>query len=276
FVFVVDGRAGTCRIVRYAMSDLAADDRRYDVRIGPNHFSEDGLVLNLDTPELTLHGEVRYDALVPWPVSRRSPGAMGWYAYVPLMQCFHGVVSLDHGLTGTLALDGEALGFDAGRGYIEKDWGRGFPRVWVWCQCNHFAASPGTSLMVSVATIPWLGRTFAGLLASLWHEGRLYRFTTYNRGKIRRLAVDDDTVRVMMTIPGFSLEVVVQRGTRVALLHAPDAVDMVPRVGEALDATVWARLTDRGGAAAWEGEGGPAALEVQGDTAVLQRMLGLD
>lgn len=275
FIFVVDGRAGTCRIVRYPMSDLQADDRAYDVQIGPNHFSTAGLQLHIDTPDLKLVGQVHHDAMVPWPVTRLSPGAMGWYAYMPFMQCFHGVVSLDHGLAGTLELDGEALSFDGGSGYIEKDWGRGFPQVWVWCQCNHFADSPGTSVMVSVATIPWVGRTFGGFLVSLWHEGTLHRFTTYNRGRIEQLNVDDATVRVTLRNPTHVLEVVVQRGTRVALLHAPDAVDMVPRVGESLDATVWARLSDRKGQVLWHGDGSPAALEVQGDTAVLQRMLGL-
>ena len=35
-------------------------------------------------------------ALDGWPVKVTSPGAMGPYAFVPFMECYHGVVSMDH------------------------------------------------------------------------------------------------------------------------------------------------------------------------------------
>lgn len=57
----------------------------------------------------------------------RSPGIMGWYAWVPTMECYHGVVSLDHAISGKLMIEDQAHDFNGGRGYIEKDWGKSFP-----------------------------------------------------------------------------------------------------------------------------------------------------
>ena len=79
---------------------------------------------------------------------------MGWYAYVPTMECFHGILSMNHTLTGQLTLNNSKLNFDGGKGYIEKDWGRNFPKNWIWAQSNHFLDSE-LSVSISLATLPW-------------------------------------------------------------------------------------------------------------------------
>ena len=48
---------------------------------------------------------------------------MGWYRFVPFMECFHGVVSLNHELEGDFLIENQVFSFDGGKGYIEKDWG---------------------------------------------------------------------------------------------------------------------------------------------------------
>ena len=53
---------------------------------------------------------------------------MGWYGYLPTMECFHGILSIDHKLKGALSIDDKKISFNNGRGYIEKDWGRNFPQ----------------------------------------------------------------------------------------------------------------------------------------------------
>ena len=178
FVQVLDGMTGQATYHRYLMSDFWASDNSLDLRVGPNRFTEMTITLGIDSPELTLAGELRFEGLVPWPVSLASPGIMGWYPWVPLMECYHGVVSLDHAIRGSLAVAGGDIDFTAGRGYIEKDWGRSFPSSWVWMQSNHFQEE-GTSFTASEAMIPWLRSSFRGFIIGLWHAGRLYRFATY-------------------------------------------------------------------------------------------------
>ena len=53
--------------------------------------------IDVDLPGLA--GQVRITSpLDPWRVRPLSPGAMGWYAWVPAMECYHQVVSFGHAL----------------------------------------------------------------------------------------------------------------------------------------------------------------------------------
>ena len=49
-------------------------------------------------------GRLVFEGITPWPVSITSPGIMGWYAWVPKMECYHGVLSLDHRIQGDLQI----------------------------------------------------------------------------------------------------------------------------------------------------------------------------
>ncbi|HEX7583256.1 MAG TPA: hypothetical protein VF373_01095 [Prolixibacteraceae bacterium] len=67
-----------------------------------------------------LKGNLQFSGNVPWPNRWYSPGIMGPYTFLPLMECYHGIVSMDHVLKGHLEVDGEFLDFENGRGYIKK------------------------------------------------------------------------------------------------------------------------------------------------------------
>ena len=118
---------------------------------------------------------------------------MGWYAWVPGMECYHGVLSFDHALQGALTLNGKRMDFSGGRGYIEKDWGQSFPSAWVWFQSNHFKDARAC-ITASVAIIPWQRRSFRGFIVGLWLEGKLHRFATYSGAQIESLEIFDDHV----------------------------------------------------------------------------------
>lgn len=270
FVQVLDGSTGRSWYTPYPMSQFTARSDTFAVQIGPNRFSRGGVVLDL--PDAGLAGRVDFaQPLDPWPITLRSPGAMGWYAWVPFMECYHGVVSFGHGLSGRLTHEGRELDFTDGRGYIEKDWGQAFPAGYVWMHSNHFD-DPGVSLMASAAIIPWLRGSFPGLLTGLRHQDRLYRFASYTGARIRQLQLDDEHVRLTMASPdGVTLQI---RATRPggAFLHAPVRTQMHKRVEETLDSTIRLRLTDDRGRLLLEDTGTCAGLEVHGDVARLIRM----
>ena len=189
FVQTLDGRSGRSTFHRYPLEQFSAAGDRFDVCIGPNRFSVDALSLDIRAEERQMQGHLTFERPAPWPVRLASPGIMGPYAFAPFMECYHGVVSLDHAIQGTLCIDGTEADFGGGQGYIEKDWGKSFPRAWIWLQTNHFE-QPGTCLTGSVATIPWLGSAFRGFIVGLWHGGVLYRFATYSGASISRLQLD--------------------------------------------------------------------------------------
>jgi hypothetical protein len=190
---------------------------------------------------------------------------------MPFLECYHGVLSFDHALAGTLERTGEPISFDGGRGYLEKDWGRAFPSGYVWVQTNHFAR-PGTCLTGSIAVIPWLRGEFRGFIVGVRHAGDLYRFATHTGARTTSLDIDDDHVRWALRSPrGATLALVAER-RRGGLLHAPVRTQMHRRVEETLDARVSVRLADAAGRVILEDTGHCAGLEVHGD---LDRLLRL-
>lgn len=277
FVQVLDGRTGKATYHRYRAEEFWAGKGPLDLRIGPNRFTAEALALDIDTADLSLSGALRFGNLTPWPVTVASPGIMGWYAWVPFMECYHGVVSLDHGIEGSLVVDDRPIDFTGGRGYIEKDWGRSFPSAWIWFQSNHFE-QPGTSLTASVAIIPWVRRSFPGFIIGLWHDGVLYRFATYSGAHIEKLDITDEQVDWVVRERRYRLEMQAIR-VEGGLLQAPTRQDMGRRIAETLNATVRMALYELGQGEPHllvDGTGRHAGLETVGDLAELGAMTRLD
>lgn len=264
FVQALDGVAGTAHFHEHPVEAFWAAEDRFEVHVGASRFTHNEMTLLIERPEQQVVGTLRFGGLVPWPVTLAAPGIMGWYAWVPFMECYHGVISLDHTIYGSLTVDGREIDFTGGRGYIEKDWGRSFPEAWIWFQTNHFT-QPGTSLTASIAVIPWGPTAFPGFIIGLWHEGQLYRFATYTGAAIRHLYVTDDTVDWAVADRHYRLEMFVTKGAGrgFGLLKGPDTAEMGKRVAESLSATVRVRLISlAGGATLFEDTGRYAGLEV--------------
>lgn len=271
FVQVLNGVTGAVHFHEFPADYFWAADDRFEAHVGSNRFTADTLSLFIDRPEQRLVGTLRFGGQTPWPVTLAAPGIMGWYAWVPLMECYHGVVSLDHAIYGALEIDGEEIDFSGGRGYIEKDWGRSFPAAWIWMQSNHFGA-PGVSLTGSIAIIPWVRQAFPGFIAGLWHEQRLYRFATYTGAKTEALTVTADHVHWVMANGRHRLEIFAQReeGGATGLLKGPDTVEMGKRVAETLTAVVNVQLSEVGSRRViFAGNGRNAGLEVQNAAEIL-------
>ncbi|MBI9095756.1 MAG: hypothetical protein JEY71_12845 [Sphaerochaeta sp.] len=81
----------------------------FSVTIGGNHFSIDRISVDLSFEDLSLKAEVLNHNPTPFPVTLTSPGIMGWFSYVPFMECNHGVVSTHHGLQGTVEINGKPI-----------------------------------------------------------------------------------------------------------------------------------------------------------------------
>lgn len=268
FVQVLDGLTGRSWYHRFDAEEFRASDREFAVAVGPNLFDARGATLDL--PQLS--GRLEFATpMDPWPVTWREPGIMGWYGFVPFMECFHGVVSFGHDLDGALSVEGVERSFAGGRGYIEKDWGKAFPAGYVWMATNHVDTAPEASLVASVAIIPWLRSSFRGFIVGLRHDGRLFRWTTYNGTRETRLSIDDDAISWRLTGPDGTLELDARR-VRGGLLRAPERTAMHERVEETLDADVLIRHVSATGEVLLEGSGACAGLEVYGD---IERLVGL-
>ena len=64
------------------------------MRMENTHFSRQGMDLDIHSEQFSARGSLRYPDPESFPTSLVSPGIMGWYSYVPRMECYHGVVSM--------------------------------------------------------------------------------------------------------------------------------------------------------------------------------------
>lgn len=263
FLQVLDGVDGTTYYIQFPYTSFRADVRRFAIEIGENRFNGSELSLALDNPQCQLNGQIQLGPLNPWPVTLLSPGIMGWYAWVPRMECYHGVLSFSHSLEGTLTLNGKVMDFSGGHGYIEKDWGKSFPAAWVWFQSNHFTGA-SACITASVAIIPWIKHAFRGFIVGLWLDGVLHRFTTYGGAQIESLQILDDHVSWVLRNRQSRLFLKACR-VQGGLLRGPTRIDMGQRVLETLNATVEMRLETLQGELLFEGVGAHTGLEVMGD-----------
>lgn len=266
FIQIMDGKRCKAHYHRYAAEAFQPAHGHFSVSVGGSVFSSDQMVLDL--PEAK--GMLRFRDPFSWPKMLGAPGIMGWYSFVPFMECNHGIVSMDHRLEGTLELnlgDGPStIDFTGGKGYIEKDWGRSFPRAYVWMQSNHFGGQARASLMASVAHIPWLTGHFVGFISGFLLDNRLFRFATYTGAK-KFLSMDGQTVTLIFKQRRQELRILATQAAGTALV-SPLQGEMTGKINESLQATLQVELWE-GGQRIFEGVGRNAGLEVAGETGVL-------
>ena len=238
FIQVLDGLKKTADYHKFRFDDFKPSKNSFQISIADNHFSEKSLKLNL--PEL--NASLEFEGLVAWPKPWYSPGIMGPYAFAPFMECYHGIVSMDHSIKGQIGLDRKVIDFENGRGYIEKDWGQSFPSAYVWMQSNHFS-NPGISIKASVATIPWIGNSFVGFIAGVWVYDKLYRFTTYNRTRMKNLKIDSKKVELVLENTKLRLEILAKRDEATSLA-SPIRGFMEGRIEESMTALLHVNLID--------------------------------
>jgi len=253
---------GRVRYFAFPLWDFRYARDRFAISVGPNVFDRHHISLDLEGDDAgpPIRGEVRSGSWWPWPVTLTAPGIMGWYRYVPSMECYHGVLSMDHAVSGTLLIDGAELVLDGGRGYVEKDWGVSFPSSWIWAQSNHFGTA-GVSCTVSVARIPWRGSSFTGHIAGLLLDGRLHRFATYTGSRLLEVASAEGHARIVMGSRRMRLEIDLE-GAVPGALKAPVLGAMQGRSDEALDGRLRVRLVRDGSGVVFAAEGRAAGVEV--------------
>jgi tocopherol cyclase len=200
FIQLNDGNSGQAHYLEFGRQEFS--QRGEAVRIGENRFSPDRIRLNIDRPGITARGELQFRNVTGWP----WPGAMGPFVFAPFMECYHGILSFNSSITGRLEINGELINFSDGKGYVEKDWGHSMPTAWFWAQSNHFDEA-GVSLSVSVARVPYLSFSFSGLLIGWLFRGHLFKFTTYNRSRIRHFRINGDKVSLAVENKHYLLEI---------------------------------------------------------------------
>ncbi len=272
FVQMIDGVTAMTSYYTFPIDAFSFSTKKFEIKIGNNYFSEDKIILDLKDSISNVSGQVQMTDQVSYTSGRlMNFGIMGWYRFVPFMECYHGVVSLTHTLTGALTVNNKVHTFDQGKGYIEKDWGSGMPSSWIWMQSNHFSDA-NSSFMLSIANIPWLGKSFNGFLGFLYHNGKTYHYATYRRTKLHLEVTENNMVNIR--IENKKNTILIQaKSKNTGLLKAPVEGSMDRRIAESIDANLNITLLDKKGKIIFTDSTNITGLEMVGDYKKLQGLL---
>jgi hypothetical protein len=260
FIQIARGYTGNTDYIKYPLEDFSWDKRKMSLRVGASTFTDRGINLNIDSENIKLTGKIDFSNIIRYPKKIFSPGIMGWYSFVPFMECNHGIISVNHDLRGEISINGSVIDFKNGKGYIEKDWGISFPEAWIWIQSNNFAEHD-TSFSFSIAKIPWMGRYFVGLIAFLYLNGRFYLFSTYNKSTLSEITHDKETIGITLRSSMNILKIRVIKNSFGDLV-APVSGEMSRRIKESIDSEVLLQLFDKSNNMEYEGTGKRVGLEV--------------
>ena len=246
--------------VRFPVESFVWNDEPFAVKIEDNFFSESLVSVHLESVTDTISGNLKLGPLTPIESTVLSPTIMGPFAYIPKMECYHGVTSMNHHLDGSLEINGRTVAFSNGKGYIEKDWGTKFPKNYVWLQSNHFD-EPDTSLFFSMAYIPFYVRDFLGFISNIQVNGKEYRFATYNNSKIKLSLPYDDTVLVTMENSKAKVKIF-GKAEHMGNLQAPVLSGMDKTIKEGVSGTIELELWDKENNTHYQGIGSMAGVEI--------------
>lgn len=273
FIQVFNGLKEEYHYLVYDVEDFWYSSTSPDMKVGDSHFNLDKIQLDIDKDGVKINGELKLSNVHSWPSAFLSPGAMGWFELAPFMECYYGILSFDNYINGTINVNGENINFENGKGYIEKNWGVSFPQSWIWMQSNVFDEND-ISIVVSLATIPWLFSVFPGFIIGFWYKKELYTFATYNNAKIMDLRIEkdlstgDNIVYITTKHKRMYLDIKARRVGGYDL-KAPLIGEMTGRCNESLRSTIQVTLYeyDKSGNKniIYNGTGTGAGVEINGD-----------
>ncbi len=260
FIQIINGITGKTYIIDYSIHEFRFSKNEFDIWVGNSNFTQAGIKIDIDEKDLKIKGELNYSGIVKYPSTLLSPGIMGWYSFVPFMECKHGIGSVLHRISGNLNFNNEIIDFGDGTGYMEKDWGTSFPESWLWLHCNTFDI-PDCSFTFSVAKIPWLGSFFIGHICYLYIKGKFYLFATYNNSKISRLKFDAPFLDIEIENKNHVLKISAKQN-RSGNLKAPVTGEMNRIIKESVDSEIEIALRTKNEENVFSVKGTRAGMEI--------------
>ncbi len=243
-VFISEGKDNDVKLktnyFRFPINEFKDEISPFSIWIGKNHFSMETVSVDLKNDDFRLSGSFEISNIQPIKKTFFDPNIMGPFAYLSFMECYHGIISMNHLVNGSLKYLDKTIPFENAKGYIEKDWGRSFPKKYIWIQSNHFE-NENTSFMFSYATIPFMIFSFKGLIVNLLYEGKEYRFATYNGARIKEKKILGNEVQIRLKKGRTLLEVYAKSDKQIDL-KSPKKGMMIEQIKEGLSGTVEIKL----------------------------------
>jgi len=219
--------------IRYPMEELSWEKDPFVLHIGKNSLSEKGVVLDFMMDGISVKGAFGFSEFTSIKKTFFKPNIMGWLTRFP-NECNHSIISMNHLVSGSLKIGEKGWKIHDAYGYVEKDWGTGFPREYVWIQANDWKES---SVVFSYATVPVLGKHAKGFFLVIQHEGEEYRFSSIEGSRMIHFKVSNDSFTAIIKKGKYRVVIKAKQAHPVALV-SPDNGEMKAKIKESLDGRV--------------------------------------
>ena len=243
FIQIVNGTDIKFNYLSYDINDFTFNNNPFRICINSNIFTLENMNLSINHDDLHINGNIVFKNIVKWPDNIINPGSMGFYNYLKFMECYSQVCALNGSIVGYLNINEKKVDFTGGKVYIEKNWGKSFPKSWLWIQSNSFK-NRKASITCSLGTIPFPIKDFNGFLIGATVENEFYNFTTINRSKINIKTLGDD---IVLTATKKNIKLTLKTYTKpedFLVLKAPIKGSMTSFVKETLNGQVYMLLED--------------------------------
>ncbi len=267
FIQLFDGFKNKSYYIQYPIESFKPEKDPFKVKIGDNRFSLSGLELDINA-DVSIKGSLSYSDNVLFPSHWYMRGAMGLYGYVPFLEIYHGLLSFDHTVNGSVTINGERHEFIGSRGYIEKDWGTSFPPSWIWMQANCFKDEK-ISFVIIIAVVPWMGLRIIGHVAVFYLNGEFFNLSTYYGSKLTDLEKTPTGIRLKIE-DHKNLLFVNASGGEFVNLKSPENGVMTGRTAESLSSVIEVSLySKKENKLLYTGVSSGAGLEIMDDKNLL-------
>jgi hypothetical protein len=219
--------------ISYPIDELKWETNPFILKIGKNELSQMGIRLDFVMDGIPVRGDFQFSKFSPIKQSVFKPNIMGWLTYFP-NECNHSIISMKHIVAGNLQIGNQSWIIRDAYGYIEKDWGTGFPAEYVWAQANDWEKS---SVVFSYATVPMLGKYAKGFFFVLHHVGAEYRFTSIEGSRLTDFNVSKDSFTATIEKNDIRLMLKAKQSNPIALI-SPKHGEMKSYIKESLDGTL--------------------------------------
>lgn len=236
FIYIVDSNGQMSHIINYPIAEFSCASCIPIIKIGNNMFSLSKIHLDIESPELSLKGDIYLSDI---RTDKCSDMAMGLFKIFDCLEYNTHICATDGRADGEISLNGNPFRLSGAHLYAAKSWGESFPEAYLWIQGRFFA---GVSLSLSLGRVPLGAFEMDSMTAVINDECRSYRLNSMCAGN-HDIRITPDALYLTAISGRHALKLQAQYGSKLTL-PAPVLGDMDGEVGLSLDAKVKFQLYD--------------------------------
>lgn len=183
---------GTCHLM-YTIDEEQKEETItiQNVQINKNGLSWENNTITKNKVQIDIDshckGELVIEDVIDTKKSLIKPGVMGYYQYLPKLEFYEDIITLQGKIKGGLYVNGKAIDFNGGSYYLQRQWGNKYPNVWLWAECNGFQKKKNLALNIGVARLKLWFNYYTAFAIPVYYDNQVEIFANYNGGQIAKL-----------------------------------------------------------------------------------------